>query len=260
MNLIKDFIDCGNDCPVCGDKLTLFMVVDGPVCFKAIQEPINDFNNYFGFTTKVSLQSPLDNWFKFVPTYSKKKDFAQFGTLSKFHKIEDNETILMNIRPDETVDIMYNADNCYNIVNNNNVYFFNICNTKAIKDHGSDFSIDVYKACYYRSTSKMKLSDSTLTFPDATPDGLKDSAIKTETVTIHKACEGLEKTYILSMDFTTEKTKFYYFKITDEDKKEKKIRPKVLEKEFDLLIKRPDFGLDARDKLINKFESWVLLS
>lgn len=256
MNSLKNFIDCGTECPVCGKQLTLFMVVDGPVCFRAYKEPTNDLNSYFGFTTRISEQSPLDNWFKFVPTYSKKKDFSQFGTYGKSHKIEENEIILMNIRPDETVDILYNADNCYNIVNKKTVHFFSICDTSAIKDHVSDFSIDVYKACYYRSTSKMTLSDSTLTPVDES----SKSAVKTEVVSIHKDYEGFEKTYILSMDLTTKKTKFFYFKITDEDKKEKKVRPKVLEKEFDLLVKRPDLSLESRDKLINKFESWVLLS
>jgi hypothetical protein len=72
---------------------------------------------------------------------------------------------------------------------------------------------------------------------------------------------GLEKVYALNLDYENKHTKLWYYSTTPEQRKEEDFDPNIFEKtDLPLLNHRPDFSLEHRDKLLDRFSSWILLS
>jgi len=143
------------------------------------------------------------------------------------------------------------------------IYFFYLCNPKSIKQKGfADFSISLYKGCYYRSTPfyEFKQSPNKIWSLDIVNPDYKKIVNKDESFAFNSLENNLEKVYMINLDYEKKETLLWHYSITDEDKKVKGFRPNLFEKTIPLLPSRPKLGREHRDRLIERFNSWIIMS
>ena len=232
MNL-SEFLHFNNECPVCGEPLKLyFSVMDGPLW-------------------KASLKLP--NILKFEQIKCKDNKLSD----KEFFLIIDNET---------DCQLEFSNHDIFNIAQKWNGFFFKLCNEHAIEEDSSiSYSIDPYKACYYRSTPFMDFQlvendNWELRLARGTSASF-DNSMRDE-VCIFKVQQdnGDEKLYILNIDYENQATVLRFCKTTAEQRSTEDFEPKMFKKDLPLLSVRPNFDLADRDKLINRLDSWILMS
>lgn len=91
------------------------------------------------------------------------------------------------------------------------------------------------------------------------PD-FKDLIQKDESFAVNQIIGNMEKVYIMNSDNEKKETTLWHYTVTDEEKKIKGFRPKMFEKTLPLLNQRPKLGPDDREKLIERFDGWIIMS
>ena len=72
--------------------------------------------------------------------------------------------------------------------------------------------------------------------------------------------DGLEKVYYLDLDSELQKTKLLYYVSTEAERALEDFDPNIFETETDFLLNRPDFSLANRNRLLERFDSWIVMS
>jgi hypothetical protein len=70
----------------------------------------------------------------------------------------------------------------------------------------------------------------------------------------------LEKVYLVNLDHENSHTQLWHYSVTDEQKKQEHFKPNVFDKKMPLLTVRPKLDLEEREKLITRFDNWILMS
>jgi len=231
MNLC-DFLHVNQDCPVCGEPLTLYMqVLDGPL-WKALR-PNSSIWHFEQFKVK--------------DEELKEDDF--FFLTDKGHLF----------------DIDFSSAKVYQKSKTWNLFFFFMCNEDGFEDTPHEgYGINPYTACYYRSTPFLEFKQNTnqdwrLTLQSEF-DPIEGS-VRDEIFTF-KANQknGNEKVYVLNTDYEVKSTILRYYTVSPEERRDKYFDPKVFRKDLPLLNVRPNFDLANRSQLISRFDSWILMS
>jgi hypothetical protein len=146
-------------------------------------------------------------------------------------------------------------------------FFFKACGTEAFEDNKTDYDINVYDICYYRSSPFYEFVRSSV---DGEFWGLRAFSEIREGLTnrdetfVFKTMneEELEKVYILNLDHESENTKLWYYTTTPEQReKQEAFEPKFFEKtDLPLLRSPPNLSSENRDKLVAKLDTWILMS
>lgn len=222
MNL-QSFFDYNEFCPICGNKLHLYLHALNDSVWKA--EKIDNFKYKFSsFINENENDEPPDDDFTF--------------TL----KVKDNET-----------NIEFHSSRINIHIRNWELNLFFICNESSINTtlHYS-FSVDPYNCCYYRESmymgfrnlqkgnKKWKLVESV--------NGLNLVNIG-EYFSFHQN----DKRYLIHFDYEINKTIFSYY--IDE-----KAHNTFDSYTIDYLLDKEQLNLNDKDKLIRKLDSWILFS
>lgn len=240
MNLC-DFLHFNTRCPICNNPLTLYMQWLDSICFKATKT-----NEY---------------------TYR----FDPFKCIKD--KELENEYMILE---DHGTDFITNmsSNKLFNECKKYQVYFFFLCNSDGFKDSGfyknsDDYQIVPYKGCYFRFNPYMELRKKD--FPSVNPvctkwvlETTQEDNISlinyAENICIKSLVGDMEKVYTLSLNYGDKTTTLWYYSITEEQIKEENYSPRIFEKELPLLGNRPNFDLEHREQLIDRFNSWIIMS
>jgi hypothetical protein len=232
MNL-SQFLHFNDECPVCTKPLSLYMYVSESSLWKATQV------------------SP--GMYKFTHTMLTKKvqyaadDYMMLYDLGAAHDTRFNSTKLD--KDSKTWQL----------------FFFKLCNTEALIDNEFDYDMSWYDACYHRSSplyefkhhpSDPKKWRMELAVPEQAALFNRD-----ESFAFKKIVGDLEKVYLLSLDSENKKTKFHYYSTTSDERRQVDFEPKYFDKDdMPLMRVRPDLSLSNRDKLLERFDTWIIFS
>lgn len=228
MNL-SNFLKSNNVCALCGKQLDLFLqVTDGPL-WKAI--------------------SNEDNIIKFQQVHCINRSFL-----------------------DEQISLVYDKDNYQLEINNNTLasiaktwalhlfYFCGNIQNNVSSDFNDDYIIDALEMCYYTSSSFFEFSGNNRNLQLCAGAMKLDNFTRDEIFVFQVLDNFIHKIYILSFYYEDKFTIFKYFIPIDNETNPNEITADVFEKVLPLMQVRPDFSLDARHKLIERFNSWILMS
>lgn len=221
-----NFLNSCSVCPSCGENLTLYLQIINGGLFKANRL---DENTYRFIDAKASND----------PDYYTDVIIGEGGSFKSEYKLS---SLVNNFK-------------------NYEYFLFYLCNLNGIvlKGSGTDYEINLYKSCYYRSTPVLRHynldNDDWEFYKDS--DGKVIN--KNESFRFSELKSGTEYIYMLSLDYEESKIKFWHYTVNEEQKASGS-GVKLFEKELPLMNERPDFSIENRSVLLNKFYNWVLLS
>jgi hypothetical protein len=231
MNLCE-FLHFNQECPVCGEPLTLYaQVLDGPL-WKAKRPTIDVYH------------------------------FEQLKCKDEELKTDDFFWIT---EQSNTFDVDFSSSKVYQKSKTWTMFFFFMCNQDGIEDTPREgYGINPYIACYYRSTPFMDFKqnpDHNWRLVRADEFDAIEGSIRDE-IFVFKANQnnGNEKVYVFNTDYESKSTILRYYTVSPDDRKNKEFDPKVFKKELPLLNVRPNFNIEQREHLISRFDSWILMS
>jgi hypothetical protein len=229
---LKDFLTFNSNCPICNNPLTLYMQWTRSDLFKG-------------------------KAFKEAGTYL----FEPYGDPKKCGK---DDYLTMSVKGD--IKFNFSSSKIKEEAKRNHIYFYFICKEEGIKKESwGDYKINMYKGCYYRSTPMMEFSrdnDSENKSWNLVLLNKEHSKLiqKHESYAFKNATPELEKVYMLDLDWEKEETTLMYYAVTPEQKKIKGFNPNIFDKKMPLLKNRPKVGPENREKLLSRFDSWIIMS
>jgi len=230
---LNEFLHFNSHCPICGNPLNLYMQWMDSICFKAVRSS-NDLYKFFLFT-------------------GVKKD----------GDIKDDDYMLLQDKGTD-IDISFSSSRMLQESKKFSIYFFLLCNPSGFRmKKWGDYEISIYRGCYYRDTPFFEFEKN----PNERKkwilqpkDKSLDIIMKHESYSFKKSNETHEKVYTITLDYEYKKTTFWYYKTTEEERQKEDFEPSALRKEMPLLKTRIKAGIEDRDKLIDRMDSWVLVS
>lgn len=231
---INQFLNFNKNCPICGNVLSLYLYASKSSLWKA--EQIS--SEVYRFTHTL---------LKKTVSYSS-DDYIVMNDHGTSYNIEFNTSKLM--QDSKTWEL----------------FFFKLCNSEAVSDHDFDYDINWYESCYYRCSPwyqfKPDIKDPKKWVLEISNEEYKDLVNRDESFTFKKMMlNGQEKVYLLNLDSENQKTKFYYYTTTFEQRQDPDFEPKCFEKDDMPLMKtRLDLKIEHRDKLLSKLDTWILFS
>jgi hypothetical protein len=228
---LSDFLHFNARCPVCDNSLTLYMQWIDSVCFKAKKSRKNIYT-FEQFKCKNTEDLPLSD---FIELYD-------YGNTSE---------------------IKFSSSKIASETRRKQMYFFYLCNDNGFESTGEDnYEINMTPGCYYRATPIVEFHKKSRNKWDLQTINKDHSKLvnNDEALVFMKNTNGTEKVYMLQFDYSNNKTKFMHYSATEEQLWDKSYEPNIFEKEIIDLSIRPNFSLDNREKLINRFESWIIMS
>jgi hypothetical protein len=247
---LSNFLHFNKSCPICGEPLSLYMRWCDSVLFKATQA--NQLSIFFPTKYRMTDKNLVD-W---------KEATRPFGNV-----IMDNTSGYPQISFDtSTQDHIHTEAEALK----RNIFFFYICNSNGIQElkyDKNDYQIQLYDACYYRSTPFMEFKK----YKD--DDGVEWKQINS-VVPEHEYLDNLEeafcftdrqneieKVYYLKFDYESNTAKLWHYVTNEEQRNQVNFKPKIFEsKDLPMSADRPKFGIEDREQLLNKFRNWIVMS
>lgn len=232
MENIADFIK-EDTCPLCGEKLTLYMNFMDAACF----------------ISEVKTNSMV----RFKPLF---KEYESINNIPPSLTIKFNKDI---------TNMSFSSFDMLSDLRNRKVYLFYLCRKDALKKKSSysnsfDFEINTRRICYYRSSVFMLTNmneQKVLSISRDQEDEVGSSIISFETFTVKNEKEEIEKVYTLTLDHIAVKSKLQHYSF---NKLKENEDPPVFEKYLPYLKNRFFYSDTTKDKLLYKMESWVTMS
>ena len=139
------------------------------------------------------------------------------------------------------------------------VFFYFLCNPAGMKKKWqTDYEIDLYRACYYRSSPffEMKSGDNWKLRPiNEEHDKIANLH---EAFALKEADGDKEKVYMVNIDHENDRTRLWHYTVNEEQKKSDYFEANLFEKEMPLVKKA--FNFENRQKLLDRLSSWVIMS
>ena len=222
---LKKFIDFNKICPKCGNQLSL----------------------YLGTNTK---------FIKAIHDMDGGYIFAENDDCKNFNKIKSEDDVNFTVSYEEKEDISYYSSK--DSLLESDIIFFYICNCDAINATKWDYSINVYDACYYRGSQKFSIKNIDGENILKLHENSKDVINHEESFCFDIMKNNVEYVYFLSLKYVGQKTVLWHYTVNEEQAKDEYYNPNIFEKELPLLTNRPDFS--NSDKMIERFDSWIIMS
>lgn len=234
MTHLDRFLNFNSKCPVCDNKLTLFMQVHKP--HSTLWKGYKVDNSY------------LFEQYKFPESKYEGSQIELFKRNSSYHfhmLAGDGVTALNDWHAWQ-------------------MYFYFICNEHGIQDdYGNKTETILYDACYQRSSPDLQFT--------LNPESYKweldyifpheiDIVNRDEHFAFKRKQGNLEKVYFLNLDHEQSKTILYYYVTTEEQRAMDNFDPSIFDIELDFVMDRPDLAIANRELLYNKFDSWIVMS
>lgn len=229
---LNEFLHFNSHCPICNEPLNLYMQWVDSVCFKAVKFP-NDL-------------------YKFYPFVGVKKD----GDIK-----EDDYMLLQDKGSD--FDISFSSAKMLQESKRFSIYFFFLCNPAGfrVKSWG-DYEISLYQGCYYRDTLFFEFErekDSKKWFLQP-KDKSQDLIMRHESYSFKDIKNGFEKVYMVNLDYEDKHTTLWHYATTTEEREKADFTPNMFKKDMPLLKTRIKSGIEDRERLIDRLNSWILVS
>jgi hypothetical protein len=235
---LPDFLNFNSRCPICNNPLTLYMQWVNSIGWKAemIEEGSWAFHPKMGLNKDKTIESG---------------DYMLLT--SKLGQIRTN----------------FSTNKLRNEGKKFHMYFYYLCNPDGIKKTTwGDYKINIYKGCYYRASTLFEFQrdddqESKNWSIQVVDNERKDIINKHETYSFKKKNNDVEKVYILDLDWEKVKTSLWFYTVTDAQAADKNFKAEDindLHRELPLLKKRPKVGPGDREKLIDRLETWIIMS
>jgi hypothetical protein len=232
------FFEKKKRCPTCNKKLSLYLCIDNVSTFK--NQVIKGQNEDFLY---------------FKPLKDDKFNLHINVSLEDFIEVK--------IIDDIKFSLSFSSEKLFRIIEASNLRFFYLCNEDAIKiSEGyinviNNYEISSYDVCYYKLANsllfKYNYSDDVYSL---SLDSQFNNTVGLEIYSIFKVDKDITKYYCLVYDFNDDKTKFYF--VTNDTNSIVEFTENQFVKELPTLCYYPDFK--DKEKIINKLDSWILLS
>jgi hypothetical protein len=228
---LNEFIHFNHRCPVCDNDLTLYLQMKDSVCFRAKKQKQNVYH--------------------FEPFKCMNKSISERDYIDLYDFGKDFET-------------KFSSSQMAAEAKRSQLYFFYMCDEHGFEDDNNktDYTINVYQGCYYRSTPFLeyqKTSKKAWVLKAIDPD--QEALVNQEEVfSFSREVNGIEKVYMLNLDSHNKKTIFMHYTADEDQRKDKDYSPNVFEKEIPNLTTRPNFSANNRERLLDRFDSWIIMS
>lgn len=225
---INQFLHFNHRCPVCENDLTLYLQMKDSTCFRSSKQK----QNILHFKPFKCINKSISNE-DYIDLYDYGNDFeTKFSTSQMAAEARRSQ-----------------------------LYFFYLCKEEGFEELGeTDFNIDAYKGCYYRASpffEYQKTAKKKWILKTINPD--EASLVNQEEVlSFSKNINGIEKVYTLNLN--DKKNVFMYYTVNEEQQQNVDYAPNIFKKDIPNLTNRPNFSLSNRDRLLDRFDSWVVLS
>lgn len=232
---LKEFLDFNSNCPICGEPLHLYMQWTHSYIFKASRVEPDSY-----------MFEPSNDIFK------------NDGT--------DDDSYMMLSVADNVVSSAFSNSKLLAEAKKHHIYFYFICNPAGIKKESwGDYKINLYKGCYYRATPLMELQrdeDSEIKKWNLNllEKDNQDLIQKHESYSFKTRIKNNERVYMLDLDWEKKETSLWFYSVTEEEKKIKGFKPNIFEKKMPLLKNRPKVDLENRQRLLDRFDGWIIMS
>jgi len=226
---LNEFIHFNQRCPICDNDLTLYLQMKDSTCFRSHKQK--------------------KNLYHFEPFKCINKSISDEDYIDLYDYGSDFET-------------KFSSSQMAAEAKRSQLYFFYLCNERGFEEVGTDYNINIYDGCYYRDTPFLeyqKTAKKSWLLKTINPDHELLINYK-EILSFSKEVNDVEKVYMLNLNNHDNKTVFMHYSVNEEQKKDKDYTPNVFEKEISDLIARPNFSTVNRERLLSRFDSWVILS
>lgn len=226
---LNEFIHFNQRCPICDNDLTLYLQMKDSTCFRAHKKKKNNYH-FQPFKCINKSISPLDH----IDLYDYGRD----------------------------VETKFSSSQMAAEAKRSQLYFFYLCNEQGFEEADNDFTINIYGGCYYRSSPFLeyqKTAKKTWLLKTINPDH-NNLINHDEMFSFSREINDIEKVYMLNLNSHNNKTVFMHYSVNEEQRKDKDYAPNLFEKEISNLIARPNFSITNRDKLLDRFDSWIIMS
>lgn len=239
---LSKFIDFNSNCPLCDRPLSLYLQIVDSVCFKG--EKLNDSGKY-----------------KFTPFKCKDNELDDTFCIIGDHYDTDYKKIITQVS--------FSSNELKRKALENQAFMFFLCNPEGFKDNNDsftkkqDYEINMYYASYYRSTPFFDfIKDDNDKITPKFSDELYDKKIinSDESLSMTRIKDGIERVYMVNIDYEHDKTVLWYYSVTEEQAKQKSYTPNIFEKSLPSLKRRPKFDKEHIDKFIDRLDNWILMS
>lgn len=229
---LNEFLNFNRMCPICQEPLHLFMQWTSSVCFKATQLDEHSYG--------------------FIPFKGTKRNIGTDGCDDEFVIINDDGSSQFSTSRLEQESKKFQ------------IYFFFLCNPGAgFKDKGvGDYEINLFRACYYRSSPFMEYKqnkDGIWTLENSLEE-TKEITNNDESFSFKVLSPENDRVYMLNLNYDKQETKLWFYSVPQEERQKPGFRPKLFSKTLPILKNRPDFGIENREKLLDRFDSWIIMS
>ena len=222
---IKQFLDYNTNCPICNNELILCM----------------QWSNVGFERDRLFLSYYQDRMFHFTEHPKNIKPISM-------QKNKKEVNIEMFLDCDARISFnSLDAEKCSQ--EQDDIYFFYICNPDGITFEGSEYNINLYHSCYYRSTPFTNFNKKEITFKQPLTNRDENFSLKKK-----------GKAYLVSSNYEDKKTTLWYYTFTEEEEKNEHFEPRIFEQDLPLLPNGFDFSLENRDHLLDKLYSFIILS
>lgn len=240
---MQDFLSFNKTCPICQNPLTLFM----------------KWSSYDLSINKLFQAHQMD---------SNKYQFQEYILDSSIENSTISNRIFKNTKISMILELINNECNFkFNSLiveklakEQEELFFYYLCKPRGIKEENI---VNIYESCYYRATPFMKfVSNETsllkikqLDDQNANINGLECFAIKDQTTNPE-----MKKIYIVYLNYLDKKLSLFYYTAAPEQEASENYDPNTFVKEIPLPQNRLNLDINARDKLISRMDSWILMS
>lgn len=229
--MLRDFLHFNRQCPSCGEPLGLYMQWLGSLLFRAQETEPHVY------------------------------DFRVLPNIGSEPTLFSEENMLLGDR-ESYLETAFSSNALENEAKRFQIYFYFLCNPAGLKQRtGFKREINLYKGCYYRSSPayEFKKNEETGVWSlELTHKETSNLVNKTERFSLKKHKNGVEKVYLLSLNYLSSQTEFWHYAVSDAEKKQTFFKPNMFEKKMPILKNRPN--LEDKDRLIERFDSWIIMS
>jgi len=189
-----------------------------------------------------------------------------FKPFKFYNELEPNEDIVLVYEVDNTIEMEFTTSRLSAEAKKAPLNFFYLCNSESFVElGGSCYELPLYDACYYRSSpvmefKKQELGKKKVWALEYSVEAEKALTNVEEHFSIKDPQEEKENVYFLSLKYDENITMLHYYTVTKSNSEDKSFIPNIFEKQLPLLTSRPKFDSNNRTVLLNKFESWILMS
>lgn len=242
---LSQFLHYNHYCPICHEPLHLYMQwIPG--------------NDPMLPPFRAEFVEPSVYRFKPVSEYNPSKDLLGLSHASADLFVSLSDFILLTEQHDD-VFLHFNNKSFEGFSKTFQVYFYFLCNPAGMKKKWqTDYEIDLYKGCYYRSSPFMEMRQDGTWKLRKINESHKNMANLHEAFSLKETVGDKEKVYMVNIDHENDRTRLWHYTVSAEQKESDYFEANLFEKEMPMMKK--GFKFEDRKKMLDRLGSWVMMS